>query len=387
MKILFFHRWVGVHLGGTETHIRDLMEQFLKKGHEVAVLTRSGPELSDHPSRIKIHRVGKNWGESDHSYEDIFRLYFHTGLFIIKSFFHLLYLIFIGNERFDVISVHFVTEAKVARLVRFLFKIPYVFVLEGYTHLEAEEAKLANQAIAISGHEVDETFKNHGYKPLYLPKGKNEIFNLDVDGCEIRERYLDDFEKLIIAVGRVESRKDYPTLVKVAQILKNEGKRYRFLIVGDGIDFQKIKNLIKDAGLENEVIMLGPLANSKLPAYYRACDLFFLPTLYEGFGYVFVEAMACGLPVVSTTAGAVPEVVGRAGILESPKDATSMARAIEKILTDGKFYETLKTKAKEISDFYDWNRLIVEYEKVYQSVTQRYIKDNPFTKDGPLAKI
>lgn len=368
MKILFFHRWSGVHLGGTETHVRELAEHFVARGHEVSILTRQGDGLSGLEQNIRVYRVSRNPFESNHSYENSLLLYLHTALFMLKAFLYLGFLYWYRGQRFDVISVHFYTEAVVARLFRLLTGTPYVFVLEGYTRLEAEEAKKADLCIAISHHEVDETFRHHGYRPLYIPKGKNPIFNPLADGGEIRNKYLGQAEKILIAVGRIESRKDYPTLVKSAKILKNMGKKYRWLIAGDGIDFQKIAGLIREEHLTEDVIMLGPVKNEELPAYYRASDLFVLPTTYEGFGYVYIEAMGCGLPIVSTVTGAVPEVVDGAGELVSPKHPEAFARAIVGVLEDPQKYRQFKEAALKTSGKYLWENLILEYEKAFQSV-------------------
>src|SRR3989344_2923115 len=107
MKILFFHRWVGVHLGGTETHVRDLVEQFSLRGHKVAVLTRAGNENPSLNPRVLIYRIPKNFRESEHSYETLLPLYLHTAVYMAKSFLYLLYLRLVKREIFDVISVHF----------------------------------------------------------------------------------------------------------------------------------------------------------------------------------------------------------------------------------------------------------------------------------------
>lgn len=372
MKILFFHRWTGVHFGGTENHVTNLMEHLTVRGHDVSLLTRQGPRTGLFGVKIKVFVVGKNLHESDHSYETPIPLYFHTFLFMIKSFFLLCYLRVFRGLAFDVISVHFATEAVVARLFRFLFGTPYVFVQEGYTFLEANEAKKADASIAISEDMVRNIRKIHGYQPKYLPVGVGlERFNLEIDGTEERRINIGRFEKLIISVGRIEPRKDYPTLIEAARIIKQKNLHFRFLIVGDGIDYDKIDRNIKSLGLAEEVLMLGAVSEEEKAKLYRACDLFVLPTLYEGFGIVFVEAMASGLPVVSTDVGAVAEVVDGAGVLVGPRDPHALAMAIEEVAEDVNLYNKLKSKAVVAAQNYDWNKLIVEYESVYQSVIKK----------------
>lgn len=369
MKILFFHRWTGVHFGGTENHVTNLMERLLERGHGVSLLTRQGNRTESFDQKIKIYTVGKNPFESDHSYETPILLYFHTLLFMVKSFLFLCNLRIFRGQKFDVISVHFVTEAVVARLFRLIFKTPYVFIQEGYTFLEANEAKKANASVAISENMVQKIFEVHGYQPTFIPVGIDlKRFNLKVDGSQERAKFVSGYEKLVVTVGRIEPRKDYPTLVAAVQLVKQKGYRYRFLIVGDGIDREKITHLIEKDGLSGEVLMLGALSEDLKSQIYRASDLFVLPTLYEGFGIVFVEAMVCGLPIVSTNVGAVPEVVGPAGLLVEPKNPEALAQAIIKVFNNPDLYKDLKDNAVKLGSSYNWDRLIVEYENVYLSV-------------------
>lgn len=366
MRILFYQRWVGVHHGGTETHVKSLVNEFYKRGHEISILTRQGRQLSDLDPAIKVWRVSKNFLESDFSYENPLLLYFHTGLFMVKSFLYLLYLTLVKGQRFDVVSVHFVTESLVVRLYRRLTGTPFLFVLEGYTPLEAREAKKANVAIAISQSMVDTISQKHGYAPKFLPVGIDEkVFNEKVDGSAERGKYLSGFERLILTVGRIEPRKDYPTLIEAAKIIKDGGHRFRFLIVGDGIDRAKIKKLIGDSGLADEVLLLGATSETRKAQLYRAADLFVLPTLYEGFGIVFAEALACGLPIVSTKVGAVPEVVDGAGVLVEPHNAEALATAIVKVLEDDDLRQRLSSTALKISQKYHWSNLVGEYEEIY----------------------
>lgn len=369
MKLLFIHRWVGVHHGGTETHIRNLMRRLRSCGHQITLVTREGPELSNFGDSVEVVRVGKSWGESDYSYERVLPLYFYTGLFVLKLLLTVVGMVVVRRRRFDVVSVHFATEAMVARLIRFLFGIPFVFVLEGYTDLEASLAKTADAAIAISQTDVESVFKSQDFRPVLLPVGRDERFNQNVDGSAVRQRYLEGADKLIICVGRIEPRKDHPTLLKAARILKDKGFKYHWLVVGEGIRRPEVGWSVKEFGLDSEVKMLGDLAEEDLPLYYRAADLFVLPTLYEGFGIVFIEAMACGLPVVSTKVGAVPEVVDGAGFLVAPGDPEALAEKIVSILSDSALYHSLQQRALERANFYSWGRLIPEYEKVYLSVT------------------
>lgn len=368
MKILFFHRWVGVHKGGTETHIRELADRFQKLGHDITILTREGKELSDFNLKVRIIRISKNWQESEHSYED-FRVYLHTLLFMIKSFFKLFCLL-IEGDCFDVISVHFFTESWVAKFYSFFKKTPIIFVLEGYTPLEAQAAKFADKRISISKFEADMYFKKHGVDSKTIPVGiDTNRFNVKKEEVGyLRGKFANSNEKLAITVCRLEPRKDIPALIKAVSYGKEKLKNIKFLIVGDGISRELIENEIQKKNLSSKVILAGRISDEDLPKYYACADFFVLPTKQEWFGIVFLEAMASGLPIITTDIDACPEVVGECGAYFKPGDFKTLAEKIEKLSGNESLIGDLSQKAKEKARAFDWDKLISGYEKEYLSL-------------------
>ncbi|GAG68358.1 unnamed protein product, partial [marine sediment metagenome] len=226
----------------------------------------------------------------------------------------------------------------------------------------------SNLQIAISQYEVNQCFKRYRYKPLFIPIGIDlEQFNTTVKGVQVRKKYSRNDEKLILTVCRLEPRKNIFTLISAAKIVCQRNSQIKFLLVGEGISREKIKEQIKKAKLWNKIILTGQVKDEELVSYYRACDLFVLPTLEEGFGIVLLEAMACGLPVISTTVGAVPEVVGNCGILIPPHHPKILAEKILEIMHNKTLREELIAKGLERVKEYDWDALIVKYEKAYVS--------------------
>ncbi len=367
MRILFFHRWVGVHAGGTEAHLKELAFRLAKRGHEVHILTREGRELND-TTHVKVWRVPKTLWESDFSYEDL-RVYLYTAIYVAKAFLMLLYLKFRGID-YDVVSVHFTTEAFLMRLTRKIFGWPYVFILEGYTDAEASEAKHADLQIAISCDIAIRCRKNFGYSPLVVPVGVDlERFTHPAKNIMLKQRYARKGENLILTVCRLEPRKDIPTLIDAAKIVSKANSGINFIIVGNGIKRHEIEERITASNLER-VFLTGQVSDEQLPSYYKIADLFVLPTLYEGFGIVLLEAMASGLPIISTTAQAVPEVVGDAGILVLPKNPELLAEEILRVIGDKDLRKSLSESGLERVKRYSWNNLIVEYERAYISISE-----------------
>jgi len=373
MKILFLHRWTGVHEGGTETHIKNIMNYFCSRGHGVSLMTRDGRNVRGLKKKITVYTVPKLPFESDFSYKSMVdpRLYFYTFAFTVLLLLRFLYAYLIEGARFDLISTHFLIEAKVARLIRFLFGIPFVFSLEGYTKAEAAEACSANLVFAVSADIASRCQKNFGYKPIVKTHGVDlNIFNENVDGSVIRRKYGLENCFVFLTVCRLEPRKDIPTLLLAAKKFLSTRRDVYFLIVGEGVSENELRSQARQLGIERRVIFAGRISDEELPLYYAAGNVFVLPTLYEGFGIVFAEAMASGLPVISTNTSAVPDVVGNAGILFTPKNVGELTSALEKIYSDKDLYLDLKNKAlQRAKQEFDSEKLLAIYEQNCLKVT------------------
>jgi len=106
----------------------------------------------------------------------------------------------------------------------------------------------------------------------------------------------------------------------------------------------------------------------QLPAYYSGAEVLVNPSLYEGFGFPPVEAMACGCPVIVSSAGALPEVVGDAALVVDPNDPLALAEAIRQVLTDSSLRHRLVTAGLRRAAQFTWERCARETEQVYERV-------------------
>jgi glycosyltransferase involved in cell wall biosynthesis len=254
------------------------------------------------------------------------------------------------------------------RFVRRVFGWRYVFVLEGYTDLEGRQAKAANRAIAISSDIVRKCEAAQGFKPWKVSVGVDRSRFFLPSGGILRSYPLrKNGEKIILCVCRLEPRKDIPTLLlAMNQILKKVDAR--LLIVGDGLLRDHLTRMIETMGLSKRVTIDSKTGYDDLPAYYQSADVFSMSTLYEGLGIVFLEAMSCGLPIVSTHVGAIPEIVDSSGILVPPRNPPALAEAIIRVLTDNVLRHRLIEGAKRTVARFDWSNLIGDYERIYQEV-------------------
>jgi glycosyltransferase involved in cell wall biosynthesis len=154
-------------------------------------------------------------------------------------------------------------------------------------------------------------------------------------------------------------RKRLDVLLRAAARLRARIPGVRVRIVGEGPESARLRGLAASLGLEGALTFLGEISRSALAVEYVGADCFCLPTVQEGFGLVFAEAMAAGLPIVACRAAAVPEVVedGRTGLLVRPNDPEELARAMERVLTDAGLRAELGAAGRRRVEAYDLDRV------------------------------
>lgn len=159
--------------------------------------------------------------------------------------------------------------------------------------------------------------------------------------------------KIILCVSRMniaDKYKGVDLLIKsMPQVLKEEKDSF-LVLVGRGDAVQNLKLLAKELGVLDRVIFKTSVQDLELPAYYKSCDIFAMPSIQEGFGIVYLEAMYFSKPNIAINIGAIPEVVsnGQSGILLESQDLNELSSSIVKLLSDRKYSETLGITGKRI---------------------------------------
>ena len=115
-----------------------------------------------------------------------------------------------------------------------------------------------------------------------------------------------------------------------------------------------LHRLARCLGIADRLVCVGPVSVSQLRQLYSSADLFVFPSLYEGFGMPVLEAMACGVPVITSNTSALPEVVGEAAILVNPRDEEELAQAIGQLLGDSALRQLLRAKGFQRSKHFTW---------------------------------
>lgn len=147
----------------------------------------------------------------------------------------------------------------------------------------------------------------------------------------------------------------------------------RLVVIGQPKEKSGILKLIHKLGINNRVTFTGRISDEEFIKQYAKATAAVVPSVYEGFGLPVGEAMACGVPVISTTGGALPEVVGDAGILVPPKDHRALAGAMLRIMEDSKHADELgKAGYKRVQENFTWKKAAEKTVSIYKEVIRDY---------------
>lgn len=192
-------------------------------------------------------------------------------------------------------------------------------------------------------------------------------------------------EKIVLCVGALKHRKGIDVLLHAfAEVVKEE-PMVRLVIIGAG-DKEPYLQMAEKLKISERVAFLGEISDEELLRYYQMCDVFMLLPRedehdhFEGFGLVYLEANACGKPVIGTWSGGVPEAVqdGVTGFLVPPDSPKEAAMALLKLLRNENLCRTMGEAGRVWAQKHDWSEVVEQYIKIYEMVLER----NKQTWDG-----
>jgi glycosyltransferase involved in cell wall biosynthesis len=211
-------------------------------------------------------------------------------------------------------------------------------------------------------------------KTRVIPGSINiELYRDLTDLSDFRKKYsIDPDEKLVLFVGQPSLWKGVHHLIQAMKEVLEKVKNARLVLVGPSVN--KAHDHVKQFApplVANRTLITGPLVGKALVSAYSAADALVLPTKEERFGTVVVEALASGLPVISTRTGVSPDVIfhRRNGFFVDYGNVQQISAAITQILLDGKFKTEAKSRRQSILDAYSSQREIEAYEKAYYDIT------------------
>jgi glycosyltransferase involved in cell wall biosynthesis len=173
----------------------------------------------------------------------------------------------------------------------------------------------------------------------------------------------------LLTVGTLEPRKNIPFLVEVFEHLEDfDGE---LVIAGmQGWKFEPIMERMKQSSAANRIRYVSFVDDALLPALYSGAELFIFPSLYEGFGFPPLEAMACGTPVLSSTAGSLPEVLGDAAAYVDTFDAAIWHDTMSELLSDSDRMTVLTEAGRQRAAGFRWSETAHQTWQVYQAVAE-----------------
>jgi D-inositol-3-phosphate glycosyltransferase len=244
--------------------------------------------------------------------------------------------------------------------------------------VEKEVLETAERIVATSPQEQEHM------RSLVSTKGNIDIIpcgtNIQKFGSVEREAArielgISPLDKVVLYVGRFDPRKGIETVVRAVRESKFYGQNLKLIIGGgstpgnsDGDERLRIEGIINELGLGDFTTLAGRLSQDVLPTYYAAADVCVVPSHYEPFGLVAIEAMASGTPVVASDVGGlqftvVPE---ETGLLAPPQDVSAFAEAIDRILLNPEWREELgKAGRKRVIEKFSWGGVAHQLELLY----------------------
>jgi D-inositol-3-phosphate glycosyltransferase len=199
---------------------------------------------------------------------------------------------------------------------------------------------------------------------------------------------LDLQDKIVLYVGRFDPRKGIETFVRSCEQLKsNYFQPFKLVIVGgsspersDGEERARIEKIVQEVGLSEQTLFAGQIGHDRLPLYYAAADVCVIPSHYEPFGLVAIEAMACGTPVVASDVGGLRFTVlpEETGLLVPPKDTDAFAKAIQRILSDELGARKLRRQASaNVNQRFSWTGVGIQLSDLYRRLLAESIMHEP----------
>jgi glycosyltransferase involved in cell wall biosynthesis len=359
----------GLDVGGAENHLSVLADGLTSKGYEVTIAYLKGSgglkqEFND--LGCTVRQIGIRYDADP--------------LGFIRLLHHM-----ITNE-YDIVHTHLfhadmygVQAAKLANVPTIIsskHNDPPFWRVQPYAALHNTSLAQTDRVIAISDHVRDYLIENSRAMPELvqtvrygLPTEKfDSLSETSVRG--VRDSFVDTNQKLVGTVARLTEQKNLGSLLAAFRVVNQRVPGSHLVIAGQGEEEQSLISEAEDLGISSNVTFTG--FRSDIPQLMSAFDVFALPSIWEGFGVVFLEAMAAGTPTVASDVSAIPEVVAHqeTGLLCSPTDVESIADGICSLLLDQELANEMGKAGRErLEQKFTAERMVNEVSRIYQDLS------------------
>jgi D-inositol-3-phosphate glycosyltransferase len=306
-----------------------------------------------------------------------------------------------AGTRYDVVHAHYWLSGWAADLARRYWNTPFVQMFHTTAHMknavsgkqdqeteqrlriEKQLLTLADGLIAANPDERADLIWRMGVpaeKVCTIPPGVDlQLFQPQPRPAARQRLGLQDDDLAVLFVGRIDPIKGIDTLVDAAELIIQDGKLAKppvFVIIGGDLNqngeptgpLAKVAATIDERGLRAHFRLLGSWPQDELPVAYSAADVVAVPSRYESFGLVAVEALACGAPVVASRAGGLRFTIdeGLSGLLVKPQSPRALADGLTTILANDQLRSAMARAARPSVERYDWSAIAADVMHVYR---------------------
>ena len=359
MKIVIDFRIFGTKPGGIGRYNQNLLEQLIKKdrGNQYFLIFKSQPEI-DLPDNFKIIICNCHWYGLKEQIILPYILYklkpdlVHFTHFNVPIFYQGKFIVTIH----DLIMSKFPSQRS-STLNRYLFKIKYCF----YNQVIRHAIKNSQKIIAVSKYTADD-IKKH-FSLTAKEATKIQVIYEGLTEVQASQKPVDNLpSNFFLYVGNAYPHKNLEFLINTFKEFSKKHPEYYLILVGNKNYFYE--RLEKETKATN-VIFTGYLPDDLLAGYYKSAKAYIFPSFYEGFGLPPLEAMAQGLPVLSSNASCLPEILEHSALYFDPQDQNDLLAKMEDIIVNKNLRDLLIAKGYQQIKKYSWDKMAQETLKIY----------------------
>ena len=352
---LFPPKW----LAGTEIATYNLAKQLAKRGHEIHVITSHDRGLPnfDKENGFYIHRLA--WSK--------IRI-IGVIIFWLKIFFT------VRKINPDIVHAQDLSTGIPAYISKIILKMPYiiwgrgsdVYLPNGFLRITRGVVLRNANAILALTEDMREKMREITTREIFvIPNG---IDLEEFKGVLIKP---DEYStgKTILFVGSLYPIKGVEYLLIAMKKIHEKAPDTRLIIVGDGGEREKLEALTTQMGIQNSVQFVGRVPHKNVLNFMQRADIFVLPSLSEGLPNVIIEAMACGLPIVASRVGGIPDIIkdGVNGYVVDPGRPDQIANKILMLLNNNELVKQISNNNRRMVEIFEWRNIINKLEEIYNS--------------------
>jgi D-inositol-3-phosphate glycosyltransferase len=377
--------------GGMNVYIRQLSHEMGRRAHTMDIFTRrtdaQTPQVTVIDERTRVIQVQA--GPVDTGKSDLRRYLpeFRDGVLAFQRR---------DGRAYDLVHSHYWLSGWVGQTLKTVWQVPHVIMfhtlgeVKNRHHLDEREPeyRIAGEQMVAEG--VDRIIcASEGEKEMLgslynvpasrvtvVPCGVDTDVFRPFDKADARQVLsLPPKERTVLFVGRIEPLKGIDVLLRAVSHIDG---RFRVLVIGgDGKDLARkaeLAALAAELRIADKVTFLDAVPHGDLPLYYNAADICVVPSYYESFGLVAVEAMACGIPVIASRVGGLKETVrdGQTGYLVPWLCPEPFAERLELLLNNEPLRRSLGREARAAAERYQWSEVAARVEDVYHDLVSQY---------------